>query len=235
MKGECSLEHPLETLSLHCNSKCHHSMKRHAYRKTTCKKISRLIKKCLNTVFRFAKGKQNTGFGSKESAWGRVRWMRLYFTPTHRIKQHESVRHTMTLFITTFSLMGMAQMDSGTHRHSNGHRGLTPTFLLGATYGKRWGHKEPDPSPSQVNSETQLIFSPVCCLRNELFTKKKQVNIFHSLLFLDIEQEKLVNCFQRLRDNKGTNNYQQALHSLLHTKTVMRLKGSWQAIGKQSF
>lgn len=203
-------------------------MKRQAYRKIMCKKISQLIKKCLNTVFRWA-GEQNAGFGCEGPAWERVRWMRLYCTPTHCIKQYMSLS-----IIWLFSLMGMAQMDFGTHRHSNGHRGLTPTFLLGATYSEQWGHKEPDPSPSQVNGKAQIIFRPVCCFRNELFTEKKQVNIFHSLLFLDIEQEKLVNCFQRLRDNKGTNNYQQALHSLLHTKPVMRLKGSWQAIGKQS-
>ena len=85
--------------------------------------------------------------------------------------------------------MGMAQMDIETRRHSNGHMGLTPTFLISATYGERRGYKGPDPSPSKVNSEAQIIFSPVRCFGNELFTKKKQVNIFHSLLFLDIEQE----------------------------------------------
>lgn len=64
-------------------------------------------------------------------------------------------------------------MNIETRRHSDGHTGPTPTFLLSATYGKRWGYKEPDPSPSKVNSEAQIIFSPVRCFGNELFTKKK--------------------------------------------------------------
>ncbi|PKU41939.1 hypothetical protein llap_7752 [Limosa lapponica baueri] len=84
---------------------------------------------------------------------------------------------------------GMAQMDTETGGHSNGHMGLTPTFLLSVTCGGQWGHKGPDPSRSKVNGQAQIIFSPVRCFGNELFTKEKQVNIFHSLLFLDIEQE----------------------------------------------
>jgi len=85
--------------------------------------------------------------------------------------------------------MGMAQVDTETCGHSNGRMGLTPTSLLSATYGEQWGYKGPDPSLSKVNSKAQIIFSQVHCFGNALFTKKKQVNIFHSLLFLDIEQE----------------------------------------------
>lgn len=95
----------------------------------------------------------------------------------------------MTLSIKTFSLIGTAEMDIGTGRHSNGHTGPTPTFLLSATCGGQWGYKGRDPSRSKVNGQAQIIFSPGRCFGNELFTKKKQVNIFHSLLFLDIEQE----------------------------------------------
>lgn len=74
--------------------------------------------------------------------------------------------------------MGIAQMDIETCRHGNGHMGLTPTFLLSATYGERWGYKGPDPSPSKVNGKAQIIFSPVCCFGNELSTKKKKSKHF---------------------------------------------------------
>lgn len=90
--------------------------------------------------------------------------------------------------MTPFSLMRVAQTATETRRHSNGWMDLTPSVLPSATYGEWLGCKEPDPSPSKVNSEAQIIFCADCCFRNELFTKKKQVNIFRSLLFLDIEQ-----------------------------------------------
>lgn len=80
-------------------------------------------------------------------------------------------------------------MDVETRRHSNGHMGLTHRFLLDATSGEQWGYKATDPSPSKANDDAQIIFLPVCCFGNGLFTKKEQVNIFHSVLFRDIEQE----------------------------------------------
>lgn len=51
--------------------------------------------------------------------------------------QHQTINDPvlplMTRSVTTFSLTGMAQMDIEINRHSNGHTGLTPTFLLSAT------------------------------------------------------------------------------------------------------
>lgn len=72
-----------------------------------------------------------------------------------------------------------------THSHTHSKGNLNTQISV---QDKQWGHKGPDPSTPKANSKAQIIHGPTC-FENQLFTKKKQVNIFHPLLFLDVKQE----------------------------------------------
>lgn len=85
VKEECGLKCPQKLR--HCvagPNAIPHSMKRHAYVKIRCENKPYLTRKCFNTVFRFAQGEQNAGFGSKvplaQTTQEQVRGMGLYCT-----------------------------------------------------------------------------------------------------------------------------------------------------------